>query len=450
MTEESTQKTMPLAAPPATSQPRLWESIKPTVTIGAIIVFGFFVVFGGWASLAPLDSAALATGVVSVEGKRKTIQHLEGGIVGEIIVRAGDMVSVGEPLILLDDTLPRANLELLQGRLHSAIALKARLHAESNRQNKIIFPDSIYDKRDQPTISEIIAGQESIFEARRQAMTGKTSILNRRIAQLSEETTGLEGQIRAEDTQIKLLKLEVKDVSGLFKKGLVPRPRLLALQRKLAEIEGSKSKHKADIARTKQNIAETRLQISELHTEMVSEAVQELRETQNQYRDLIEQVRAAEDVLKRIVIRAPISGAVVSLRIHTPGGVIAPGDPLLDIVPMDDRLIIEARVEPKDIDVVYQGLSAQVRLTAFSQRRSRPIEGRVITISADALTDDRNGQAYYLARIELTENPAEALDGLDIQPGMQADVIIVTGSRTLLEYLMQPIGSVVDRALREE
>lgn len=400
--------------------------------------------------MAPLNSAALARGVVSVEGKRKTVQHLEGGIVGEIIVKAGDIVRVGEPLIRLDDTLPKANLKLLQGRLNSVIALEARLRAESDRRQEIDFPDSIYDKRDQPEISEIISGQMNIFKARRQAITGKTSILNRRIAQLVEEITGLEGQIRAEDTQIELIGLEIKDVLGLFKKGLVPRPRLLGLQRKLAEIEGSKSKHKADIARARQNIAETRLQISELRTEMVNEAVQELRDAQNEYRDLVEQIRAARDVLNRVVIRAPIGGAVVNLQVHTPGGVIAPGDPLLDIVPLDGRLIIEARVDPKDIDIVRQGLSAQIRLTAFSQRRSRPIEGRVLTVSADALTDERSGQTYYLAKIELIENPSDALNGVAIQPGMQADVIIVTGSRTLFEYVMQPVGGVLDRALREE
>jgi len=428
----------------------LFVTIRGPVIWGMAIIFGFFVVFGGWAALAPLNSAALANGSVRVEGNRKTIQHLEGGIIGKILVKAGDRVRAGQVLIELDDILPKANLELLQGRMDAAIALEARLTAESRKNEEITFPDSLYSKRDQPEISAIITGQVNIFEARRETLLGKTQILKRRIDQLSEEITGLKGQIKAENTQINLLNQEITDISGLVDKGLASRPRLLGLKRQLAEINGSKSQHLADIARANQNVAETRLQITELHTEMVNEAVQQLRDTQNDLRDLMEQIRAAEDILERIVIRAPIDGALVNMQVHTTGGVIAPGAPLLDIVSLDDRLIVEARVDPKDIDVVHQGLAAQVRLTAFSQRRSRPIDGRVLTVSADALADERTGQTYYLAQIELTEDPQSALDGDAIQPGMQAEVLIVTGARTLFEYLVQPVGGIIDRALREE
>jgi len=431
-------------------QSEIWGAIRTPVFVGMAIVFAFFVLFGGWATFAPLDSAAMATGVVSVEGKRKTVQHLEGGIIGKINVKAGDRVHVGQILISLDDTQPKANLELLQGRLNSVLALEARLRAESEERKIIDFPDTLLSKREQPQIAEIITGQTNIFMARRETVSGKTNILKRQIDQLSEEITGLQGQIKAENTQIKLINLEIKDVKGLYDKGLVPRPRLLALQRHLAEIEGSKSQHKADIARARQSIAETKLKISELHTEIVNESVQLLRDTQNEHRDLIEQVRGAQDVLKRIDIRAPIDGAVVNLKVHTPGGVIAPGEQLLEIVSLDDRLIIEARVDPQDIDVVHQGLSAQVRLTAYSRRRSSPIEGRVMTVSADVLTDERSGQSYYQTRIKLLENPEKVLEGVVIQPGMQAEVMIVTGARTLVEYLLQPVGAAFNRSLREE
>lgn len=411
---------------------------------------GFFGVFGGWAILAPLDSAAVAPGVVSVEGSRKTVQHLEGGIIAEILVKDGDRVKAGQPLIRLDDTQPKANLKLLQGRLYSALALEARLVAERDGKAEITFPDSLLEKKDDPKIDEIITGQINIFQARREALSGKENILKLRSAQLNEEITGLKGQIGAEDTQLRLIAAEIADVAGLVKKGLAPKPRLLSLQRRQAEIEGSRSKNHAQIARAMQSIAETSLQISELRTTAINEAVEQVRDVQNDLGDLLEKTRAAKDVLSRMEIRAPRDGAVVNLKVHTPGGVIAPGEPLLDIVPLDVRLIVEARVDPKDIDVVRPGLASQIRLSAFSQRRTKPLEGRVLTVSADVLRDDRTGRSYYLARIEIMEPPEKVLGGAVIQPGMQADVMIVTGERTFFDYILGPVESSFNRAFRED
>ncbi len=450
MTEDRSEYTAPANAADARDDAGLWESIRTPVYLGLVIIVAFFGIFGGWAALAPLDSAAVAKGVVSVESQRKTVQHLEGGIVSEILVKAGDRVKAGQILIRLDGTLARAKRELLQGRLNSALALEARLKAEREGKPEIDFPARLIADKDNSKIAEIITGQKNIFYARREAMSGKKRILKLRVAQTTEEISGLKGQIRANNTQIRLIKTEIADVSGLVKKGLAPKPRLLRLERRLAEIRGGRSKYLADIARAKQAIAEVSLQISELRTTMLNDVAQQLQDVRNERLDLLEKIRAAEDVLRRIDIRAPRDGTVVNLQVHTSGGVIGPGEPLLDIVPLSDRLIIEARIDPRDIDVVRPGLNAQVRLTAFSRRRFAALEGRVLTVSADALTDKRTGLSYYLARIVLTDNPAKVLGITDIQPGMQAEVMIITGAQTLLEYLIKPVSGTINRALRED
>ncbi|MFP6742973.1 MAG: HlyD family type I secretion periplasmic adaptor subunit [Alphaproteobacteria bacterium] len=274
--------------------------------------------------------------------------------------------------------------------------------------------------------------------------------MGQRIAQFDEEIIGLEGQVAAEDVQLLLIAEETNAVLVLLEKGLERKPRLLALQRREAEIVGSRSGNMAQVARVKQNIGEARLRISELDTARINEVVEQLRAAQNELFDLAERIHAAEDILRRTAILAIQDGTVVNLQVHTPGGVIAPGAPLLDIVPSDDALIIEARVDPRDIDVVHWGLPARVRLTAFNQRSAVPMDGRVLSVSADAITDERTGQAYYLARIKLDKDPATLGTGISLYPGMQAEVMIVTGARTVLDYLLAPISRSIDRSLRED
>ncbi len=425
-------------------------NIRGPVTLGLAVVFLFFGVFGAWAALAPLQSAAIAPGVVSVDSSRKTVQHLEGGIVGEIRVREGDEVQAGQILIKLDEVQAMATSELLRGRLITAASLQARLEAERRGKDQIEFPDWLAAETEDATAKEVMAAQYSIFEARREALSGQVAILNQRIAQFDEEIGGLEGQIAAEDRQIRLIAEEVRDLQQLVKKGLARRPRLLELERQAAEIQGSRHQNQARLARVRQQIGEAKLRISELKTQRDNEIVEELREVQSELLDLTERMRAASDVLARTEIRAPISGTVVGLQVHTAGGVIAPRERLMDIVPSEDSLIVEARVNPIDIDVVRQGLPARVIFSAFSQRNQLPLDGIVTSVSADSLLDDRSGESYYLARIALTGDFRAVLDGAELTPGMQADVIIVTGERTALQYLMKPLVQSFNRALREE
>ena len=425
--------------------------LRPIIIVVVVVVVTlFFGGLGGWAALAPLESAAIATGVVSVASSRKTVQHLEGGIVSEILVREGDEVEASQLLIRLEDTQPRASLELLRGRQLAALALEARLAAERDGRKLVEFPDALLTAAQDTKVAGMITAQERIFEARRNSLSGQVAILKQRMAQFSEEIKGLSSEIAAQDTQLELIAEESGAVAQLVAKGLAQKPRLLGLKRQSAEIEGARSRNRARIARVKQSIGEAHLRISELSTALINEVVQELRDVQTDLSDLTERIRAAEDVMRRTDILAPLAGTIVGLQVHTRGGVIAPGSPLMDIVPKDDRLIIEAQVDPNDIDVVHSGLPAQVRLTAFNQRHLAPIDGQVVSVSADRFTDERTGVGYFLARIELDAAELEALEDVALYPGMQAEVMIVTGARTAFDYLTKPLATSLRRAFREE
>ena len=249
---------------------------------------------------------------------------------------------------------------------------------------------------------------------------------------------------------MEVLREELGAQETLVEKKLTGAQRLLELRREEAAIAGNRSRHVAAIARVKQNIAEEKLKILELNTNRLNEVVAQLRETQTLILDLSERIRAAEDVLARTLIRSPLTGTIVNLRIHTVGGVVARGEPLMEIVPLGERLVIQAQVDTADIDSVYPGLVAQIRLTAFNQRHLKPIEGNVVSVSADRLTDERTGVPYYLAQIELTDESLAELGDLELYPGMQAEVMIVTGARTALDYILRPVTRSFDRALREE
>jgi HlyD family type I secretion membrane fusion protein len=417
--------------------------------LGLAVVFLVTSVFLGWSAWAPLDSAALAPGTVIVESKRKTVKHLEGGIVEKILVQEGDPVAMTQALIVLDETQARARLALLRTRYMLAAALAARLVAERDSLAEVDFPDWLDARRDEPRVLELLHAQRNIFAARRETILSEIAILEQRDTQIAEEIKGLQEEIAAQDKQLVLLAEEIVGVQTLFEKGLMRKPRVLELQRRAAAIEGLRGQNRANIARARQAIGETQLRITNLHKELRNEVVAELRDVQADLLALEEQIRAAEDVLQRTVITAPMDGTVVGLQVHTPGGVIAAGEPLLDIVPSGDRLIIEAQVNPEDIEVVNKGLEARVRLTAFNSRHVAPLQGRVISVSADRLIEEGTRRPYYLARVELAADPAAILGETPVAPGMSAEVLILTGQRTPLDYFLEPITRSFWRAFRE-
>ncbi len=421
----------------------------PIVTACAI-VFIFFGGFGAWAAFAPLDSAAIAPGHVTVAGNRKTVQHLEGGIIEQLLVKEDDELEANQVLIRLDDTQPRATLELLRGRHDTLRAREARLIAERDTSDAIAFPASLTSRQKETAVAELIAGERSVFDARRRAIQGRADIFRKRIVQLGKEIASLEAQVVSERRQLELIDEERIAVEGLVAKGVMDKTRLLALMRAAAASEGTRGKHEGLIARTEQRIGETELQIIDLENAMLNDVVSELHDVQAQLIDVGERLKAAKDVLERTEIRAPQAGTVVGLNVHTETGVIGPGQHLLDIMPKDDTLVVEAEVDPNDIDVVKVGLAAQVRLTAFKQRNTPLLEGRVTRVSADIFTHEHTGAAYFLIRITINPEEQEKLDGGELYPGMPAEVMVVTGEQTAFEYILAPIRNSFRRAFRED
>ena len=420
------------------------------VIIGAAIVAVFFGIFGIWAAMAPLNTAAIASGEVMVDGRRKTIQHFEGGIVGEILVKDGSVVTAGQVLVRLQQTQAQAMLSLVDGRSIAARSLAARLIAERDGAKTLSFPPVLRAARGEPNVRAAMDGQRRIFKARRDSLASKIALLRKRDAQVRTEINGLRSQIKADDRQLALIEEELAGIRSLVQRGLVAKPRLLALERRAAEIGGSRGRNVAAVARAQQTIGETQLKIEELKTERLNEVVRELREVESQLHDLGERRSASSDVLSRTEIRAPIAGTVVGLKVATTGGVIAAGEAIMDIVPTNTSLIVEAKVSPQDIDVVRAGLPAQVRFTALSQRNSVPVDGEVVSVSADRLSDQFTPEGYYLARIGLPASTQASLNGVTLHPGMQAEVMIVTGANTALGYFMKPIAESFNRAFRED
>ncbi len=436
------------ARPESSDKPEY--SARMPIQAGLWMIVAVFGAFGLWAGLAPLDSAALAPGYVVLDSNRKSIQHLEGGIVEEILVREGSQVKAGEALVRLNPTATEARLDLFRNQYFGNKAIEARLFAERDGKEKIEFPKELLDKANDPVVKEQIENQQQQFKTRRDSLNSQLGILRQKAEQSKKEIEGLEAQIRSADDQIKYLNEEIKTVQILLSQGNAQKPRLLALQRNRAQLEGQRGENKSSIARAEQMIAESELAVQSQINDFQTRVAAELKDTQLQLSDLQERVRASEDVKSRIVITSPVDGIVTGLAVHTVGGVINPGGRIMDIVPLGDKLIVEARVNPQDIDVVHKGLTAQVRLTAFKSRTVPPVKGTVENISPDRFTDERTGISYFVARVEIQQKELDALKDVELSAGMPADVMILTGSRTLLGYILSPIGESFHQAFREQ
>ncbi|MDX2265715.1 MAG: HlyD family type I secretion periplasmic adaptor subunit [Hyphomicrobiales bacterium] len=434
-------------APPTAGAP---TSIGGSALFGAAVVLALLGGAGVWAATAKLASAIVATGYVTVDSNRKAVQHVEGGSVARILARDGDVVTEGQPIAILDDTNAKANFRILRAGADSLLAIEARLKAEQDGAEQIVFPPSLSGRAEEPEIAALMTGQISLFEARRTSTAGERDILAERVSQLDEEIRGLESQHQAKSRQIGFIEHELKGLKSLYQQGLAAITRVLALEREQARLEGERGELRASIARTKKNIGETKLQILQLERKFREQAVAELRETQTKLIDLTERLTAAETSLKRIVIRAPVAGVVVNSTIHNTDAVINPGQVVAEIVPEKDELVIEARVQPADADNLIIGQEADVRILAFNQRTTPPLKGRFAYISADRITDQRTGEPHYLARVHVGEDDLKALGDKRLIPGMPAEVIIKTGSRTAMDYILEPITSSINRAWREE
>lgn len=422
------------------------------IRFGLWLFLVVFVFIGGWSACAKLDSAAIASGVVVVDSSKKTIQHLEGGIIKEILVKDGDKVAAGQVLMKLDETSSKAKAEIVDVQLRAAKAVEARLMAERDGLDKITFGEYIESQRDDPEFAKVIEAQERLFDSRRKAYESKINVLNQKIKQSNEEISGIRAQEHSIREQSKLIKEEADVVEKLVAEGRAVRPRLLALQRKSAELDGQRGEYLALIARAEQVINQSELEIINAKNNYLSEVGNEMKQTQDQIADLEERKKAADDILNRSTIVSQQEGTVMNLRFHTVGGVVQPGTPIMEIIPQNDEQIIEAQVKTQDIDLVHKGLKAKIHLSAYRSRTTPNIEGEVIDVSADRVVDDKSGIPYYKARIKIDHEMMNRLVDHDIKlyPGMPADVFIVTGSRSPLDYMLDPILVGTRHAFKEQ
>ncbi len=417
--------------------------------IGFITLVVAFGGFGVWAGTAPLKAAAVAPGEVKVESYRKTIQHREGGIVRSILVKDGDEVAANQPLVLLDDTAIRATWSQLTFRRWDALTNKARLLAERAEKPTIDFAAVLPEMPDHPHLQEALKSQEQIFKTRREAMRGQVAVLRKQLQLYDREAEALFAEQRSKDRQLALIDEEQRGTQYLVEKGLGRKPQLLALQRQAESLRGERDDYSARIARLRQAQASVELQVTNVTLDQQREIADSLQEIESAARDLDQQLTAARDALQRTIVRSPQKGTVVGLAIHTRGGVLQPGERILDIVPRHDELVVEAHLSPEDIDRVQPGRSAQIRFKTFLHGLTPPAKGTVIQVSADLLHDEKTGRPYYLARVALDPQSLEKLPG-PLAPGMQTDVLIATGERTVLGYMLEPLSRIVAVGMTEK
>jgi HlyD family secretion protein len=413
------------------------------LAVGAFLVFGI----GSWAAFANLSGAVIASGFIVVDSSSKKVQHPSGGVVGEIRVRNGDAVTVGDVLLRLDDTQTRAALGVIVSQLVELTGRKARLMAERDDASAIEFPPDFAAMG--PDAERVAAGERRLFEARRRTMGGQKAQHRERIEQLRHEIEGLSSQRDAKARELRLVREELARLTQMYERKLLPITRVLTMQREEARIDGEHGALVAQIARASGQIGEIELQILSLEQTLQSDAQKDMRDTEARIAELSERRVAAEDQLKRIDLRAPIAGTVHELSVHTVGGVIGQGETVMLIVPHDDKLVMEVRISPADIDQLRLGQPCMLRFPAFNQRTTPEVRGRLARIAADLTRETQTGQTYYLARIEVTEEALAQLVGLKLLPGMPVEAFIETGERTALSYLLKPLTDQFARTFKE-
>jgi HlyD family secretion protein len=426
------------------------RSIRLHVMVGLSVVFVLVCGVGGWAATTELAGALIAPGSVVVDSNVKKVQHPTGGVVGEVRVRDGDRVKAGDVVVRLDETVTRANLAIVTKGLDEMTARKARLVAERDGAEQIAFPAELLKRQNEPDAGGAIASERKLFELRRNARNGQRAQLRQRVVQLQEEAAGLMAQQAAKSREITLIERELVGVRDLFQKNLVQINRLTQLEREATRIDGERGQVTAAIAQSRGKQAEIELQILQIDSDLSSEVAKEIRDVDAKLGEFVERKVTAEDQLKRIDIRAPQDGTVFQSNVHTVGGVITAGDAIMLIVPDADRLTVEAKVNPQDIDQLQLGQPTLLRFTTFNQRTTPEIWGTVTRISADISTDQRTGMSYYTVRIGLPPEEIARLGDVKLVPGMPVETFVQTGQRTVMSYLVKPLYDQITRAFREK
>jgi HlyD family type I secretion membrane fusion protein len=417
------------------------KEAKGVIRSGLLVIVIGAIAMGLWGFWAPLSGAIIAPGFVKVDLNRKVVQHQEGGIVRAVRVRDGDRVTQGQELVLLDDVRIDAQLDLLRTQLDAERAKSARLEAERSLAARPVFPKDLLK-------DEFRTREEALFRARRQALDSQIEVLRRQIRETVEEAGALAEQIAAEERALKLQKDELAANEQLLSQGYVQKTRLLTLQRAVAEYEARHSERRAELSKSRQRASELEFRILSMRNAYVQAATDELKEASSRMFDLEERIRPSRDASERQKITAPIAGEVVGLRIFNAGSVIGPREVLMEIVPQEKRLIVEARIRPEDVNHVRQGTEADIRLTAYQSRTTPLVAGAVMYVSGDRLVDQQSGHPYYIVHIDVPEKSLAA-SSQKLQAGMPAEVFIRTDNRSALDYLLAPVTSFLRRAMRE-
>lgn len=424
------------------------RSLRNHLLAGAILAAALSGGIGGWAATTELSGAVTASGSVVVDSNVKKVQHLTGGIVGELMVREGDHVRAGDTLMRLDETALRAGLAIYAKGLDEMRVRKARLASERDGADHLVVPPEPLDN----SSAEFVAALDSerrLFALRAAARQGQKSQLRQRIAQLEDEIRGYAALQGAKAEEIELIQRELAGVRGLWEKNLVQINRLTLLEREAARLKGELAQSIASTAQVRGKVTEIELQILQIDQDLSSEVAKELREIDGKIGEFVERKVTAEDQLKRVDIRAPQGGVVHQLSVHTVGGVVSPADPVMLIVPEADLLMVEAKISPADIDQLYLGQPTSLRFSAFNQRTTPEIQGRISRISADVTPDQRTGQNYYTARVSIAPDELARLGNVRLVPGMPTEVFARTYDRSILSYLTKPLSDQVARAFRE-
>ncbi|HYH37518.1 MAG TPA: HlyD family type I secretion periplasmic adaptor subunit [Azospirillum sp.] len=434
-----------------TENPGLDPALRRVMLSGALAVGIGFGGFLGWACLADLDAAAIAQGIIIADSQRKTISHLEGGILSAMLVKESDVVRAGQPLLRLDDTQVSALIAQIQTQHWAAQVRLARLRAEQAEAASMTVPAEVADAAgSNPAAADSIASERGLFAARRERNDGVLAVQRKRIAQLREQIAAIDAQSAASAERLTLTEDELRMVKTLVDKGYERRPRLLEMQRLVSDLKGRIGELKANRAQAEQGIAAAELEILDVANTRRSEIADELQKTQAVLADLTERLRGTGDVRRRLTVTAPQDGRVVAVHFLTPGSAIPGGAPIVDLVPEHDDLVVEASVSPTDIDSVRAGQPAHVRLTAYRQRKVPPVEGVVVSVSPDQLKDQRTGAPYFAARVRLLPESLAKLERVSLYPGMPAEVMITSGARKAIDYFISPITDSMRRSFREE
>jgi HlyD family type I secretion membrane fusion protein len=426
------------------------DSIKHVALAGWLIIAVFFVGIGSWAITAPLNGAVVGNAVVKIEGNRKSVQHLDGGIVKELRVKEGDKVNAGDILLVLDETQARAEYDVLSQQYIVLRATEARLLAELDHSVKLVMPDDLKARQQDGYFKSVWNGQLSQFESRRAALEGQRSVIREKVNQLGSQMVGAEAQVKSFTDQITSVRGEADNIAPLVEQGLIARPRILQLERTAFGLEGQIADANANIAKARQAIAEQQQQIAQLDYDRMADVTKDLRDTQAKMIEVIPKAMNAKAVLGRMEIRAPYPGRVVALSVFSVGGVIQRGEKILDIVPDHDSLTIEAQIAVEDISDIRPNMRAEVHLTAYKQRIVPIIHGDVILISADRLTDPKSNNPYYVAFVRIDQAELAAMPDIQLYPGMPATVMIPTVQRTALDYIVGPLVMSFNHSFRQK